>query len=360
MTKITSFISFVLAVVILTVLSFDSFAQSWGGRGDSKTQVIVAPLAYQTQQSSIEAVGTAEAKKSVVIFPAVSEKVTSVNFIPGQFVEQGKVLVTLYNEREQVALERAQISLKDASREYERLLESRQKGAAAQSQVDVAETTLALAQVAVKEAEVALNERVIRAPFSGIVGFTDIEVGDRITQQTQVTTLDDRNELFINFSAPEVSVNVLTDDAQVTLTPWQNREVNIDARISQVDTRINEQDRTIRVRALLDNEDDNYRPGMSFRVKLSVAGQRYVAVPEAALLWSATGAYVWQMVEGKAARVDVKIQQRLLGTILVDGTFNPDSALVVEGVQRLRQGQELEAITTSAMIQTPISKGRFN
>jgi hypothetical protein len=66
------------------------------------------------------------------------------------------------------------------------------------------------------------------------------------------------------------------------------------------------------------------------------------------------------MVEGKAARVDVKIQQRLLGTILVDGTFNPDSVLVVEGVQRLRQGQELEAITTSAMIQTPISKGRFN
>ena len=83
---------------------------------------------------------------------------------------------------------------------------------------------------------------------------------------------------------------------------------------------------------------------MSFRVKLSVKGQEYVAIPEAALLWGATGAYVWQMVEGKADRVDVQIQQRLRGTILVNGKFNAEAALVVEGVQQLRQGQSLEAI----------------
>jgi hypothetical protein len=50
------------------------------------------------------------------------------------------------------------------------------------------------------------------------------------------------------------------------------------------------------------------------------------------------------MVEGKADRVDVQIQQRLRGTILVKGEFNSDASLVVEGVQQLRQGQSLEAI----------------
>ncbi|MBF7073888.1 efflux RND transporter periplasmic adaptor subunit [Glaciecola sp. MH2013] len=336
--RIFAFIALTTSVTIPSV----SDAQSRGGRGDSKTQVIVAPLAYQTQQSNLEAVGTAEARKSVNLFAAVSERVTSVNFQPGQLVEKDRILITLYNEREQVALERAQISLKDATREYNRLLESKQKGAAAQSQVDVAQTTLALAKVAVREAEVALNERLLKAPFSGIVGFTDIEVGDRISPQTLITTIDDRAELYVNFTAPELAVSVLSNDAKVTLTPWQSRDVDINAKIAQIDSRINEQNRSIRVRALLDNKDDQFRPGMSFRVKLTVDGQQYVAVPEAALLWSATGAYVWQMVDEKAVRVDVKIQQRLLGTILVDGDFNPDAPLVVEGVQRLRNGQELE------------------
>jgi RND family efflux transporter MFP subunit len=328
------------------IFTSTAHAQSWGGRGESKTQVLVEPLAYQAQESNIEAVGTAEAVKSIILFPAVSERVISVNFIPGQQVEKDQVLLTLYNERESVALERGKIQLKDASREYNRLVESRKKGAASQSQVDIASTQLAFAEIAVKEAEVALRERIVKAPFNGIVGFTDVEVGDRITQQTMITTLDDRKTLFINFSAPEVSLAVLSNKPEVTLTPWQNRDINISASIAQIDTRINEQDRTIRVRAKLDNSEDRYRPGMSFRVKLSVKGQEYAAIPETALLWGATGAYVWQMFDGKANRVDVQIQERLRGTILVIGEFNAEAMLVVEGVQQLRQGQSLEAINT--------------
>jgi RND family efflux transporter MFP subunit len=336
------------SIAILFIASLNVHAQSWGGRGDAKTKVIVAPLKYQAQELNLEAVGTAEARKSVILFPAVSERVTLVDFEPGQFVEKDKVLLTLYNEREKVALQRAKIQLKDTQREYQRLVESRKKGAASQSQVDVAQTAMALAEVAVKEADVALSERIVKAPFSGILGFTDVEVGDRISQQTQITTIDDRNELYINFSAPEVAVDILNNEAKVFLTPWQDREVKIEASIAQVDSRISEQDRTIRVRALLNNESDKYRPGMSFRVTLSILGQEYVAVPEASLLWSATGAYVWQMVEGKASRVDVQIQQRLLGTILVQGPFTAGAPLVVEGVQRLRGGQALEAMTSNA------------
>lgn len=336
-----------LWTLVFSFLSFyasETNAQSRGGRGDSKTEVLVQALRYQAQESNIEAVGTAEAVKSVLIFPAVSERVVSLTFSPGQYVEKDQVLLTLYNEREVVALERAKIQLKDATREYKRLLESLQKGAAAQSQVDIASTQLALSEVNVKEAEVILTERVVKAPFSGIVGFTDVEVGDRITQQTRITTIDDRNSLYINFSAPEVAVAVLSNNPDVVLTPWQNRDLNISASIAQIDSRINEQDRTIRVRAILDNKEDKFRPGMSFRVKLSVKGQAYIAIPEAALLWGPTGAYVWQMVDGTANRVDVEIKQRLRGTILVSGPFNANALLVVEGVQSLRQGQQLKAI----------------
>nr|WP_297349980.1 efflux RND transporter periplasmic adaptor subunit [uncultured Glaciecola sp.] len=336
--------SYLPMFIFSLVFASNANAQSWGGRGESKTKVLVEPLVYQAQQSNLEAVGTAEAVKSIILFPAVSERVISVNFIPGQEVEKDQVLLTLYNKREAIALERGKIQLKDATREYNRLVESRKKGAAAQSQVDIASTQLAFAEIAVKEAEVALKERIVTAPFSGIVGFTDVEVGDRITQQTRITSLDDRKALFINFSAPEVSLSVLSSQPEVTLTPWQNRDLNISASIAQIDSRINELDRTIKVRAQLDNTEDKYRPGMSFRVKLSVKGQEYVAIPETALLWGATGAYVWQMHNGKANRVDVQIQERLRGTILVIGEFNFEAMIVVEGVQQLRQGQSLEAL----------------
>ncbi|WP_412971683.1 efflux RND transporter periplasmic adaptor subunit [Glaciecola sp. MF2-115] len=339
---------FVLALFFMVAST--AHGQSRGERGQRKTEVLAEPLAFQAQEINLEAVGTAEAVKSVIIFPAVSERVTAVNFKPGQQVEKDQALLTLYNARELVAFERSKIQLKDASREYKRILESQKKGAAAENQVDAASTQLALAEVAVKEAEVALNERIVKAPFSGIVGFTDVQVGDRINQQTIITTIDDRDSLYINFSAPEVAVAVLGNDPEVTLTPWQNRDINIDASIAQIDSRINEQDRTIRVRALLNNSEDKYRPGMSFRVKLTVKGQEYVAIPEAALLWGATGAYVWQMVDGAANRVDVQIQQRLRGTILVNGDFNRSAMLVVEGVQSLRQGQALEAINQKESI----------
>ena len=80
---------------------------------------------------------------------------------------------------------------------------------------------------------------------------------------------------------------------------------------------------------------------MSFRVHIEVEGQRFAAVPEAALLWGATGPYVWTSVDKKATRIDVKIEQRLAGRLLVSGALKEQDNLVVEGVQRLRANQEL-------------------
>jgi len=116
----------------------------------------------------------------------------------------------------------------------------------------------------------------------------------------------------------------------------------LDAKIGELDSRVNIQDRTIRVRALLDNQADQYRPGMSFRVSLQVQGQRYVAIPEAALSWGATGAFVWLADENKAQRVEVQVQQRMRGRILVSGGLRDGQILVVEGIQGLRDGQALD------------------
>ncbi|WP_445428777.1 efflux RND transporter periplasmic adaptor subunit [Alishewanella sp. HL-SH05] len=340
---------FRLIIVSLAIVFF-SPAQAQQARGGQAAQVIVMPLSFEQQSSRIEAVGTAEALRSVVIYPAVADKVTAVNFLPGQFVEQGDVLLQLDDRRQQVAVDRATIQLADAERTVNRLQESRQRGAIAQSDLDDAITNRDLLKVQMAEAKTNLEDRTVRAPFSGVVGLTDVEAGDRITLQTPITTLDNREQLLVNFVAPEAALPILSAQGSVSLQPWLSQGETIAAVISQVDSRIDTANRSIRARALLDNAQDQYRPGMSFRVILELKGDSYAVVPEAALLWGATSAYVWLMQDNKAERVDVQIMQRLSGRLLVAGALNAGDMLIVEGVQSLRNGQAVTAVATEGSV----------
>ncbi|WP_245953187.1 efflux RND transporter periplasmic adaptor subunit [Alteromonas aestuariivivens] len=328
-----------VACVFLSIFSGLSQAQFYG---DTQAKLVVLePVKFQYERKNVEAVGTAEAVRSIILYPAVSDEVLEVNFVPGQFVEKGKLLLRLDDRRQRIALNRARLQLEDAERTLKRLRESRAQGAVPQSELDIAQTDRDLAKVAVDEAQANLDDRRVIAPFSGVVGLTDVEVGDRITPQTAVTSLDDRSKLYINFRAPEASLNVLLSAPQVELLPWTDRNNPINAEIAQVDSRINETDRTLRARAVLDNSHDRYRPGMSFRVNLSMDGDRFAAIPESSLLWGATGAYLWKAVDGKAKRVEVKVHQRLRGTILVTGDLGESDMLIAEGIQRLRNGQQI-------------------
>lgn len=317
-------------------------ALSQGFGGDRPAQVITDKLEFEAEQTKVEAVGTAEAFRSIIIFPAAADKVTQVNFSSGQSVEKGQLLIALDARRQQAALDRAKIQLEDAQRTLDRLKQSNMQGASTQSALDAATTAKALAEVSLIDAQTELEDRYVLAPFAGVVGLTDIEVGDRITLQTQVTTLDDRKQLYINFRAPETSLSVLLNNTIMTVEPWSERNSSLEAKVDQVDSRISEQDRTIRVRALLKNDEDAFRPGMSFRVNLSLVGQQYAVIPESGLSWGATGAFVWIVQSDKAKKVAVQIKQRLRGKVLVSGELEEGSRLVVEGIQRLRDGQSVE------------------
>ena len=332
-------VSVCCAVMALT--SLPTYGQFMGDR--QAKLVVTQPISFIHEIRKVEAVGSAEAVRSVVLYPAVSDEVIEVNFVPGQQVEAGKVLVRLDDRRQTVAVKRAELTLADAQRTVDRLTTSHAKGAIAINELDLAKTQRDLAEVALEEAKVDLQDRYIKAPFSGVVGLSDIEVGDRVYEQTVITTLDDRSKLYINFKAPEAALPVLMSSPEVTLEPWTDRENTLKAEIAQIDSRINESDRTLRARAILDNSSDQFRPGMSFRVNLSIEGDRFAAIPEAALLWGATGAYIWLAENGKAKKVDVNVHQRLRGTILVAGDIDEGDVLITEGVQRLRTGQ---AITT--------------
>ncbi len=326
----------------LFLLIFACVAQAQYRGADRPKLVVVEPLSFEYQSSLIEAVGTAQAKRSVSLYASVSDEVTAVNFEPGQAVQAGDVLLELDSRLQVVNLSRAKIELADAKRHFQRVQKSLKQGAATQRELDDAETVFKLAEVNLQEAQKNKQDRLVRAPFAGVVGLTEVEVGDRINPQTEITTLDDRSALFVNFVAPELAVNYLMEKPEVQLQPWSNRMIALNAKVAQVDSRINTTDRTIRARALVDNQHDQYRPGMSFRVSLELKGELYVAIPEAALSWGANGAFVWLAENKQAKRVEVQVQQRLRGRILVTGDLRDGEILVTEGIQGLRDGQALK------------------
>lgn len=312
--------------------------------------VIVEPIKLERTEHSVQAVGNAEAVKSVEIYPAVGDKVTGIFFKPGDHVQAEQILLTLDSRRQEASLQEAKIRLADALRTLTRLKESQVKGAVPQSDVDDAVTAHELAKVVVMQAKTELEDRHVLAPFSGVMGLTDVEVGDRITPQTMIATIDDIEQLFINFNAPENTIAMLKQTPSITVSPWQSDQ-QLDANIAELDSRINPQTRTLRTRVSINNEAGQFMPGMSFRVHIKVNGAQYAAVPEAALLWGATGPYVWKSVDNKATRVDVKIEQRLAGRLLVAGDLTQGEMLVVEGVQRLRPNQELTTNTPITNVQ---------
>ncbi|QMW15890.1 efflux RND transporter periplasmic adaptor subunit [Pseudoalteromonas sp. MT33b] len=302
--------------------------------------VVVEPVTTEKAKQQIKAVGNAEAIHSVTLYPAVGDRVTAVYFKPGDNVSKGDLLLELDSRRQQAALKEAEITLKDAERTMKRLEESHARGAVPQSDLDDAKTLYELAKVKLMYAKTEREDREIRAPFSGVMGLTDVEVGDRITAQTAIATIDDISQLYINFNAPEAAISVLKQKSEVEVIPWLGDKVYT-ATVAELDSRINAQTRTIRTKAKLDNNEKQFMPGMSFRVHINIRGDEYAVVPEAAMMWGAAGPYVWKSVDKKATRVDVKIEQRLAGRLLVSGGLNKGDLLVTEGVQRLRPNQEL-------------------
>lgn len=309
---------------------------------DRQVRVIVEPLELNEERTRVEAVGTSRALLSTALHPAVSGEVVSVNFEPGQKVEKGTVLVELDRRDEELAVALAKVRLEDAERLYERYQRTGDSGAVLPTTLDAARTAVEAARIELDRAQVALDYRTIEAPFAGHVGITDVDPGDRVNPDTQITTLDDRSSLLVNFEVPESLIGRLTTQDDVQIATWHDRAPAGFGEIIDIGSRIDPTTRTFTARALVPNEDDSLRPGMSFRVTVDVPGIPYPVVPETGVQWGADGAFVWSVAENRAHRVPVGIVQRQQGVVLVDSDeLEEGDLIVVEGIQRVRDGMEV-------------------
>ncbi|HEU4619752.1 MAG TPA: efflux RND transporter periplasmic adaptor subunit [Gammaproteobacteria bacterium] len=338
-------VAIALAVAAVVPLAVTGCSPEAAGSGDAErvetAPVVVHDVEFVPQRTRLEAVGTSRAERSATIYPAAAGEVVVVHFRPGQYVGQGAVLVELDARNERVAVKLAKVALADAERQYDRYSRMEGSGAVVPATLDAARAALEKARLELESAEIALADRTIEAPFAGYVGVTDVDAGDRIGPDTAITTLDARKELLVTFEAPELMIDDLSVGHKIEISTWDRSALTTEGEIVAIDSRVDPANRSFVVRAKVDNGNDRLRPGMSFRVKLDMVGATWPAVPEVALQWGSDGAYVWALENGRALRVPATIVQRDEGRVLIDADLAAGARIVVEGVQRMRDGMTI-------------------
>lgn len=326
----------------------DTPAKAASERADPGIPVIVAEVTGRPDDVRVQAVGTGAAVRSVTVRSQVPGQAERIMFDAGDRVERGQPLVRLDDRQEQLALDLAEVRLRDAQRNVDRLQKLRNRGSAAGVTLEDAETAAALARIERDQAASALAKRTVRAPFAGVTGIPLIDPGSRIDEQTPVVNLDDRSSIRVRFDVPEEYLARLPVGSLIEARTPAFADRMFEGTVVEIDSRVDALSRTAPVRAEIPNSDDLLRPGMSFGVSARLPGEIRAAVPQLALQWARNGAYVWRVRDGAAEQAEVRLLGREAGLALVEGDIAPGELVVIEGVQRLRPGRPVRVLGEAA------------
>jgi membrane fusion protein (multidrug efflux system) len=250
------------------------------------------------------------------------------------------VLVELAAAEESAGLSEAQASLAEAERELARFQALQERGFVPLARLEAAQAGYDQAAARVETAQARLADRVIRAPFSGVIGLRQVSPGALVRPGDVIVTLDDLSRVKIDFDVSETDIAALTPGVAILAAAAGQ---SLEGSIESVDSRVNIQTRTVRVRAVLPNPEGILRTGMTVTVTIQSNPREALAVPEIAVLDRPEGALVLRVAQGEQGTVaeaaPVRIGRRADGMAeILEGLAEGD-AVVVEGINRVRPGQ---------------------
>lgn len=312
------------------------------GGGDRPVQVTTARLQPESFAERISAIGTVKARESVTITAKVSELVQQVHFDSGDEVRAGAPLITLSDRQQQAALAEAQASADEAERLYRRQSELAAQQLIARSQLDNQRATRDAAKARVAQIRAQLADRVIRAPFSGVLGLRQVSTGALVTPGVAIATLDDLARVYVDFPLPEAQLSMAAPGRAIrgTAAAWPQREFT--GAIAIIDARIDPATRAVMVRADLPNPERLLRPGMLVNVELPGATREALLVPEIAVVQVGRESFLYRVKDdGSVERVDVVIGARSGGKAEVMEGAKAGDRIVVDGTGKLRPGAKI-------------------
>ena len=309
------------------------------GYGGRASLVVVEPTRMESIVEQVEAIGTALANESVNLTAKVTDTVSKVNFEDGQSVQRGTVLVELTNTEETAQLTEAQATLAEATRQFERVQNLISQGLASELRLDEEQVRKQTAAARLEAVLARLDDRLVRAPFDGVLGFRNVSPGTLLTSSTIVTTLDDLSVIKVEFSVPENYLSVLHVGLEVSAHSTAYVDRTFKGSVRSIGSRVDPITRSVAIRTHVANEDNLLRPGMLLTVALIRNRASVMVMPEEALIPIQDKQFVFMVGEGnKANRVQVEIGRRRAGVVEVLSGLNLGDKVITEGVQRLRPG----------------------
>jgi membrane fusion protein (multidrug efflux system) len=316
------------------------------GETPPATVVVTSQLSPVEWRDTIEALGTARANESVTLTAKVSETVRKVAFDSGDVVQAGDVIVDLSSGAQLAGLEEARAAYREAERQLARSEELAQKQLISASQLDTQRSNRDGAKARMDVVRAQLADRVITAPFDGILGLRQVSPGSLVTPGTPIATLDDISVIKLDFSVPERFLAVLSRGQEIAARSetWPGREFT--GKVASVDSRVDPVTRSVTVRAEVPNPEALLRPGMLLSVRLYQAARETIVVPEIAVLQVGTEAFVYRVSKDQTAeRVKVELGSRRRGEVEVVAGLGAGDTIVTEGAVKLRDGAR---VTTAA------------
>lgn len=319
----------------------DSGAEDKAANDALKVAAVIADIS--TSRQRILTTGTVLADEEVNLMSEISGRIETINFVEGQNVKRGDVLVKLVNDDLKAEYQKAKYEMKlqqDREGRQRKLLEI---SAVSQEAYDTELNRLNVlrSDLNLLEAQIAKTE--IRAPFDGTVGLRYVSPGAIVSTTTSIAALQKVKPVKIEFSVPERYGRRVKIDGTVNFTVSGIADT-LDAVVYAREPQVDANSRSLRFRARYDNTDELLLPGGFVNISLELTGEvEVVEIPGIALVPEIKGAKVYVIEKGLATNRNVEIVNRDADVVRISSGLSSGDTVVVSGLMQVRAGMKVEA-----------------
>ena len=315
--------------------------------------VSTSEVVAKTWQPGITAIGTARAAQGVQLAVQAAGLVKEIRFKANDKVKAGDVLVQLDDAVERADLNDARTAVRISETAVGRSQTLKQKGFDSQAALDTAQGALEAARGKLANTQAIIETKALKAPFTGTIGIPSLDLGQYVAAGTVVATLQDLDNMVVDFTVPEQSVQFLSL-GQKALFGLSEDKLDMSGEITGIDPRGDPQTRLVNVRASISaSADRGVIPGRFVQVRVQMPQENNViAVPQTAVVTSLYGDYVYKIVPDTrdgAAKDAVMLQQVFVkagrldgGQIEVMDGLSAGDVIVSAGQNKLQPGASVK------------------
>jgi membrane fusion protein (multidrug efflux system) len=315
------------------------------GAGAGKAPAVeVAKVETMTLVDETQAVGSLRSLQGVMLRPEVGGRVKQIFFNDGQRVRKGQVMVQFEDQLQVAQLSQAKAELSIAEANHKRNQELVTQNFISKRSLDESGAALEVSRAKLALADATLQRLKVLAPFDGITGLKQVNVGDYLKDGADMVNVEDMDAVLLDFRLPERFQAKIRagQKAQLTIDALPGRPFT--AIVQAIDPLIEASGRSVGVRGCIDNRQQQLRPGMFARVN-AVFGSRdnALVIPEEAIIPQGGRAFVVKVVAGDkpdtlvSARVAVKVGLRQPGKVEILEGLTAGDTVVTAGHQRLQK-----------------------